>query len=401
MSTTTETEHARLAEQLVAEAHRHGGLIPLDIEGFWQDNAQACKDPFAKDCPQVPCGIRMHSDEAWAPELGLKQDHYRYLHDAAFRCQINRRYNDKAQAIVGQRLLREIPPDPQAVYPRVAALHDIFEARQQWYLQSYWIHPAADNEDELRALLDRVERRLENLRHFILPDNWDAEKTRLTRRGVRPPLYRDQRGPVTFATSVFGTENLLFLILDNPDLARRFSDLIRRAMLERASILDQEAGWTPDGDWGRGFSFRDDNCALLTPAMYEMFGLPILQAVFDRYASQPGDRRYQHSDSPMAHLLPLLGTLNLTAVNFGPTVLVEHIRRHLPHTVTHGCLAPFTFSRNDEVGMVKEFLRDYTQAQSQRGLLFATAGSINAGSRLTGLRLIMAAIQRYGRYDLA
>ena len=31
-------------------------------------------------------------------------------------------------------------------------------------------------------------------------------------------------------------------------------------------------------------------------------------------------------------------------------------------------------------------------------LVFATAGSINNGSRLTGMRLIMAAIQRYGRY---
>ena len=36
--------------------------------------------------------------------------------------------------------------------------------------------------------------------------------------------------------------------------------------------------------------------------------------------------------------------------------------------------------------------------QLQRGLQFGTAGSINNGSRLTGMRLIMSAIQRYGRY---
>jgi hypothetical protein len=31
-------------------------------------------------------------------------------------------------------------------------------------------------------------------------------------------------------------------------------------------------------------------------------------------------------------------------------------------------------------------------------LRFSTAGSVNNGSRLTGMRLLMAAIQRHGRY---
>jgi len=38
-------------------------------------------------------------------------------------------------------------------------------------------------------------------------------------------------------------------------------------------------------------------------------------------------------------------------------------------------------------------------AHEKRGWIFTTAGSINNGSRLTGMRLIMAAIQEYGRYD--
>ena len=48
--------------------------------------------------------------------------------------------------------------------------------------------------------------------------------------------------------------------------------------------------------------------------------------------------------------------------------------------------------------MAAEFLRDFEQAGEQRGLRFATAGSVNTGSRLTGMRLLMAAIQRHGRY---
>ena len=188
-------------------------------------------------------------------------------------------------------------------------------------------------------------------------------------------------------------------IMDNPPLAERFRDLICRSMLERARVLDEEAGWDPSCDWGRGFNFMDDNCALLTPDMYAFFGKPILRAVFDRYAPNPNDRRFQHSDSAMGHLLPHLGELELTEVNFGPTVMVREIREHLPRAIIDGVLAPFTFSRHDEVGMVRELLRDHKQAaETGRGLVFATAGSINNGSRLTGMRLLMAAIQRHGGY---
>jgi hypothetical protein len=43
--------------------------------------------------------------------------------------------------------------------------------------------------------------------------------------------------------------------------------------------------------------------------------------------------------------------------------------------------------------------RDYEMSLEKRGVVFATAGSINNGSRLTGMRLIMAAIQEFCRYD--
>ena len=137
---------------------------------------------------------------------------------------------------------------------------------------------------------------------------------------------------------------------------------------------------------------------MLTPEMYELFACPMLKGIFDRYCPDPGDHRYQHSDSAMAHLLPVLGKLNFTGVNFGPTVTVREIREHLPNAVIHGQLAPFTFSRNEEENIVAEFLRDFDMAKEKRGLVFSTAGSINNGSRLTGMRLIMSAIQHYGRY---
>ena len=397
MSVNVTERHLRLAESLVAECRTNGGLAPLDVERFWQDQAVSTRDPWSSDCPQVPLGIMMSSECVFA-ELDVAEDWHRLTHEQSYRIELNRRYNDQAERIVGKRLLGESSPDPSLRYPGHRGLHDIFEARNVWHHDSYWLKQSADNESELAALLDRVEARLQDLRGFVLPENWGEEKERLTAAGVKPPLYRGQRGPVTFATSVFGVENLLFLIMDDPDLAARFRDLILQAMLGLGRILDEEGGYTAETA-PHGFSFADDNCMLLTAEMYEFFGYPILKGIFDRYSPAPSDRRGQHSDSEMAHLLPVLGKVDLNSVNFGPRVMVDDIRRHLPNAVIQGQLAPFTFSRNDEVGMVAEFVRDFELARERKGLVFATAGSINNGSRLTGMRLIMAAIQRYGRYD--
>jgi uroporphyrinogen decarboxylase len=196
--------------------------------------------------------------------------------------------------------------------------------------------------------------------------------------------------------SIFGVTELIFLIMDNPALAARYRDVICRAILERARILDEEAGYTPETA-PHGWSWFDDNCAMLNAEMYEFFGYPIAKAVFERYSPAPGDSRYQHSDSDMGHLLPLLGRLKLTAVNFGPKLTVTEIRENLPGAVIHGQLAPFTFSRNEEVNMVAEYFRDVELSREKRGVLFTTAGSINSGSKLTGMRLLMAAAQECGR----
>ncbi|MGB4187103.1 MAG: uroporphyrinogen decarboxylase family protein, partial [Limnochordia bacterium] len=147
-----------------------------------------------------------------------------------------------------------------------------------------------------------------------------------------------------------------------------------------------------------GFQFNDDNCCLLTPEMYERFGFPILKRIFDHWSPNPGDFRYQHSDSDMKHLLPILGKLNLTGCNFGPTVLVEDIRKYMPDTRIDGCLSPITFMYNDEAEIIAQVRRDCEMAKPARGLNLTTAGSINNGSLLTSMRVVMWAIQTYGRY---
>lgn len=392
-------DHLAKAQSLLRETAAHGGLAPVDLEKFWHDQEIASKNPFAPDIPQCPMNIPMSGECVW-DELGIPEDYYRYDHDPAWRRELNIAYNNQAEKIVGRRLLSETFDDPALHYPPTKALHDIFEAKNEWHGWSWWLQQSAHSEHELSTLLDRVDRRLENLRPFILPPNWSAEKARLLALGIKPPLYRWQRGPCTFATSILGTENMLMLCLDNPALTIRLRDTILRAMLALAHLLDEEAGPPPftPATAPRGFAFADDNCCLFNPEMYELFALPILRTIFQTYAPSPTDSRYQHSDSPMAHLLPLLGTLHLTGTNFGPTVTITEIRRHLPHAAIDGQLAPFTFSNNESERLILEFLRDFDQAKDSRGLRFATAGSINNGSRLTSLRLIMSALQHFGRY---
>ena len=326
----------------------------------------------------------------------------RFLYDdEPWALELSRRYNDLAEKIVGRRLLNEHPIDQEKQWPKIKELHDIFEAENVWEggaAGSWWLKQSAHDSDELAALLDRVEKRLDNLKDFLFPENWEKEKQRLLGLGCEVPLYRRQRGPCTFAASIYGAENLLLLYYDNPSLMQRFSELISRAIMERARLIDAEAGFPNSTDGKPGWWWADDNCCLFTPEMYELFAMPIHRRIFAAYASAPGAERYQHSDSAMGHLLPLLSELDLTGTNFGPTLTVREIRQYCPHARIDGQMAPFTYSRNEERNMVAEFLRDFEQAKEQRGLNFTTAGSINNGSRLSGMRLLMAAIQRFGRY---
>ncbi|WP_094548264.1 uroporphyrinogen decarboxylase family protein [Petroclostridium xylanilyticum] len=370
-------------------------MLDVDIEKFWADDELAHEENcFSSKAPQVALGIRM-SEECVFAELGEKGNPWGYM-PRERRIELNKRYNDKAEKIVGRRLLPEDFPEPDAVFPPIRRIGEVFEGRYVYNGISEWLEGSCNTPKELEKMLDHVEKL--NLREFILPPNWESEKKRIYEKyGKKPELMRHVRGPVTLATSIYGVENLIFLILDEPDLAKRFSQVISDVIFGIATIMDEEAGYEP-GKAPGGFSFADDNCCLLTPEMYELFGFPILKRIFDHWCPKPEDNRYQHSDSAMAHLLPILGRLNLTGCNFGPTVLVDEIRKYMPRTRIDGCLAPFTFMSNDEKAIIAEVKRDCEMARECRGLNISTAGSINNGSLLTSMRAVMYAIQNFGRY---
>lgn len=372
-------------------------MLEVDLERFWKDDALAHEDNcFSMNAPQVALGISM-SEECVFAELGESGSPWLET-PRVRRLELNRRYNDKAETIVGRRLLPEWLPTPDMQLPRIRGIHEIFGGRYVESGDSSWLLPSCSTPKELESILEDAELRIRNLHDFCLPANWEDEKKRVFEtHGVRPPLFRAVRGPVTLAMSLYGVENLIFLIEDEPDLAARFRNAISDAVFSMATLMDNEAGI---GSTHRtaGFSFSDDDCCLLTPDMYEFFGFPILQRIFNHWSPRKDDMRYQHSDSSMGHLLSVLARLNLTACNFGPSLTVREIRNHMPKTRIDGQLAPFTFMDNDENSIIDEVRRDCEMARPERGVNLSTAGSINNGSLLSSMRAVMHAIQNYGRY---
>jgi len=367
-------------------------MYPVDLEQFWKDDELAHRDNcFYDQSPQVALGIRMSSECVYA-ELGEEGDPWG-SEPRERRIDLNKRYNDKAEKIVGKRLLPETFPPEDSAFPAIKGIGEVFSGTYSWGKNTgAWLHSPIKTPQALEKMLNDVEKI--NLREFILPLNWESEKKRIYEiYGTKPHVWRGVRGPVTLATSIYGAENLIYLYYDAPELYERFSGTILRVILGIAEIMDEESGQSP-----AGFSFADDDSNLLTPEMYEKFGYPVLKGVFDRYSPNPNDYRYQHSDSAMGHLLSILGRLNLTGCNFGPTVLVDEIRKYMPRTRIDGCLAPFTFMRNDPDKIIAEVKRDCVMVKDSKGLNLTTAGSINNGSSIESMRVVMYAIQNYGRY---
>ena len=381
--------------------------LDLDIESFWRDEDRSHEDNcFAKSNPQVALGIRMN-DECVFAELGEEGQPWGYT-DPVRRYELNCRYNEKARKIVGRALLAEnkpLPPEkqPKVTIPGYRQIGEVFGGRYVFDGTTTWLKSTMNDADDLAKKLKEVRALTsdpEAFRKFVLPADWDERcKAVYELYGQRPDCFRGVRGPVTLATSVFGTENLLFLYYDDEPLFTEFADAIGDVLLAYIDLMARESGRDPD-NLHHGFGFSDDDSNLMTPDMYKAFGYRVLKRVFDKTAPNPEDRRYQHSDSAMGHLIPLLADFNLTGCNFGPTVTVREIRKYMPRTRIDGQLAPFTFMRNVEEDIIAEVKRDCEMAKEGdlRGLNLTTAGSINNGSLLTSMRVVMAAIQNFGRY---
>jgi len=373
-------------------------MYDIDLKKFWENDNEAHKDNcFNPDAKQVALGIRM-SEECIYAELGEEGDPWGKNKREKI-LELNKRYNDKSEKIVGKRLLRETILTKDESYPEIKRIGEIFGGTYKYIPNGgEWLSSDVRTPKELEKLLDRVDKL--DLKDFIYPSNWEQEKKRIQDKyTIKPSVLGGVRGPVTLAMSIYGEENLIFLYFDAKELFERFSHTIKNVIIKMKEISHEEAGYTKNNA-PHGFGFADDNCSLLNGEMYEIFGYPVLRDVFNKFSPNEGDNRFQHSDSEMEHLLSILSKVNLTGCNFGPTLKVDTIRKHMPNTRIDGQLAPFTFMNNNEEKIIAEIKRDCELIKNTgtRGLNISTAGSINNGSLLTSLRAVMYAIEKYGQY---
>ena len=372
----------------------------LDIEQFWKDDLIAHKDNcFAKDAPQVAMGLAM-SHECFNDELGVNINPWAPNPPEQMR-EYSKRYNDKAEKVIGKRLLTEEYPGKRDAFPEIKRIGEIFGGRYFYKDGAEYLEGSVESAKDLEKLLDEVEKK--DVWNFYFPADWDQKlKEIFEKTGLKPEprdLGRHIRGPCTLAASIIGVDNFIYFGYDEPELMRRFSQVMADAIMNLNKAIDKTCGYD-EHNKPPGFSFADDNCCLTTPESYEAFGYPVLKQTFEYWSPNENDMRYQHSDSEMGHLLPILGRVKLTGVNFGPNVLYDEIRKHIPKARIDGCLAPFAFMRNQTDEIIAQVKRDCQMAISSgaKGLNLATAGSVNPGSLLSSYRLVMQVIQNFGRY---
>ena len=139
----------------------------LNLEQFWRDDLLAHKDNCFYRAPQVALGIRM-SDECVFSELGEPGNPWGYT-PLERRIELNKRYNDKAEKIVGKRLLREefLPED--ASLPYVKRIGEVFGGEYIMHNETEWLKESIEDAEALEKVLDRVENM--DLRAFMLPAN--------------------------------------------------------------------------------------------------------------------------------------------------------------------------------------------------------------------------------------
>ncbi len=357
----------------------------LDLERFWRENAECIGKPFRTDKPRAP--IELPVDDHWLDEL-KDVSSIRYFKNPDYQREVNRRGNDCCEHEIGIR-----PFDETVLWPPPKRIEEVFGARQECFEGSTpWLIPGIETIDDLVRLLDQVERM--DLADFVFQDGVPPYPDRHRPNGEPTMIHFGTRGPATIGTSACGTERMVWFLIDYPAVMERFYELLAQKLVEYAQVIAQAAGVCI-----RGYSWLDDHCALLSPPYYERFCFPVFKHIFDTFAPEPGNWRYQHSDSNMAHLLPILARLNLSAVNFGPTVRALDIRRHMPRTVVEGEIAPFTLRNGSDEEIIAEVQRDFDAAGADGGLVVTTAGSIAAGTTFERIRYLMWAVEQYTRYD--
>jgi len=141
--------------------------------------------------------------------------------------------------------------------------------------------------------------------------------------GLYPIRLADIQGPLDSATLIFGHNNFLTAMYSHPrevhhllqmvtDLTIAFAkaerELVRTLGTEFVPTMFQP--WMPDG---LGISVSNDECALISAAMHDVFSVPYLNQISEEFGGI-----YVHSCGRWVHQIPSLKKVhNLRGLEFG------------------------------------------------------------------------------------
>jgi len=359
---------------------------PLDLNTFWQNNDEAAKQAPGKR-RRIP--IAFSVDDHYLIETLVIPSTLRFYKDFTYRMQEHRRMNDAMEAMLGRRFFAEETdeaPEPVRFEVLMGAHWDLREGGTPW------LESSVSDEHDLDRIIENAQKL--DMRKDAFPEGWsEKRRTYEASSGKRLKLGGGwARGPATMATSILGSTNTCLFMMDQPERMDAFFDVLGRKQLEWHLALMEAT----DNLHFDGYALADDNCCLFPPRQYERFCAPVLDRLFRTLAPEPAHRRYQHSDSAMGHLMPILRELGVNAVNLGPSIHPLEIRRAMPEAEIHGQLPPMTLRNGSPDEIVSAVRRDLDAVGHDGRMVACTAGSMAGGTPMENLLLYMWAVDRFG-----
>lgn len=357
--------------------------MTLDLKSFWEEN-DFCRQNFSKKT-RIP--IHFWLDDHFLFELVGPFSTLKYYTDPSFRIDIHK----KANEILERELGRKFYSEESVEYPEPTRF-EIVMGSQMVISEGAtpWLEPAIQSMDEVKDLIKKLEKI--DVKNVITNELLEKKKNYENVTGKKVRWGNLTRGPATIATSILGTTNLCILLMDEPELMDEFFAILGEKLTEYVKNVRNYSDNT-----NNGISINDDNCFLFSPKLYERYCAPVLAKLFSEFAPNKEDNRYQHSDSNMQHLIPILRDLGVNAVNFGPEIHPATIRRLMPDAKIFGQMPPFILRNGKAEDIINIVKRDMQILKGDGNFVETPAGSVAAGTPVENIKVYMWAVQEYGR----
>jgi len=352
------------------------------MEAFWEENRLCFKFP-STDKPRVPVSIGFGGD--WICEfLKIPMDKYH----SDYVVQQNARL--RAGEITKREVGLGIGPGIDFGVVMDASIY----GGKIIYDESSppWIAPVVLEPKDVYKLADKMDK-CDNLLELGLLPKFFRWRERLEQDfGIKPHQEGGGiKGPATIAGQLCGFSNFLLWLYTNPDEMKFLAELIVRTSIRYLRQLREVTG-----GFFHGLGLASDLSGLMSPQHYEEFCFPADKTLFDTLAP-PGSHRGYHADSDMRKHLKYMNALNLTWVNFGPTLSAPQIRREIPHATIQGHIPPKLLWQGSPEDVIECAKRDL-RAADDGNLILSTAGSLAPGTPFENIKALCWAAHYYGRY---